>query len=281
MSHPLFQDDLFKDKIVVVTGGGTGIGAEISHDFSLLGAKVVIASRKQERIEKAAAGLSSLTNNPVVGLTCNIRDRLSVDSFVEAVMDKFERIDILVNNGGGQFFSPAEHISDKGWDAVIQTNLTGTWNLSSRVAKSSMLKFGGKIINITMLTARGFPGMTHSVAARAGVEAMTRTLAIEWAQKGILINAIQPGIIASSGLYNYPQGIAIAEGTRPEIPLKRLGYCKEISHLTCFLASPAGNYTTGQVLTVDGGRSLWGKNWPIPNPKEFIPVDIPKWPWED
>ena len=123
--------------------------------------------------------------------------------------------------------------------------------------------------------------MAHSVAARAGVEAMTKTLAIEWAPKGVLINAIQPGIIASSGLYNYPQGIAIAEGTRPEIPLKRLGYCTEISHLTCFLASPAGNYITGQVLIVDGGRSLWGKNWPIPNPKEFEAVDVPKWPWEE
>ncbi len=132
-----------------------------------------------------------------------------------------------------------------------------------------------------MLTSRGFPGMTHSVAARAGVEAMTQTLAVEWAKKGILINAIQPGIIASSGMHNYPAGIQIAAATRSEIPLKRLGRCDEVSHLVSFLASPAGDYITGQIFTIDGGRSLWGRLWPIPDPKEMPPVDIPKWPWED
>jgi len=281
MNHPIFQQNLFAGKVVIVTGGGSGIGAEISKNFALLGAQVIIGSRKQERIEKAAAGLSTLTNTTVTGLICNIRDRSSVDAFVQEVMARFGRIDVLVNNGGGQFMSPAEFIKDKGWDAVIETNLTGTWNLCKKVAKAWMLKNGGKIINITMLTYRGFPGMTHSVAARAGVEAMTQTLAIEWANKGILINAIQPGIIASSGMYNYPGGVQIASGTRSEIPLKRLGSCAEVSHLVSFLASTAGDYITGQILTVDGGRSLWGRLWPIPDPKEMVPVEIPKWPWED
>ena len=281
MNNPIFQQGLFNNKVVIVTGGGSGIGAEISKNFALLGAQVIIASRKKDRIDKAAAGLSKLTNTTVTGLVCNIRDRESVDSFVSTVMSQFGKIDILVNNGGGQFMSPAEHIKDKGWDAVIQTNLTGTWNLSQRVAKAWMLENGGKIINITMLTHRGFPGMVHSVASRAGVEAMTQTLAIEWAGKGILINAIQPGIIASSGMHNYPAGIQIAAATRSEIPLKRLGTCEEVSHLVSFLASPAGEYITGQIFTIDGGRSLWGRLWPIPDPKQMPPVDIPKWPWEE
>ena len=122
--------------------------------------------------------------------------------------------------------------------------------------------------------------MTHSVAARAGVEAMTKTLAIEWALKDIRINSIQPGIIASSGMKNYPHGVAIAEQTRPEIPMKRLGTCEEVAQLALFLASDAAKYITGQVWAIDGGRSLWGKQWPLPNPKEMEPVLIPSWPWE-
>ena len=207
MSHPIFQQGLFKDSVIIVTGGGSGIGAEISKNLALLGADVIIASRKQDRIEKAAAGLTKLTNKKVTGLVCNIRDRDSVNQFVDTVIQQFGRIDVLINNGGGQFMSPAEVISDKGWDAVIQTNLTGTWNLSKKVASAWMLKNGGKIINITMLTHRGFPGMVHSVSARAGVEAMTQTLAVEWANRGIIVNAIQPGIIASSGMLNYPNGL--------------------------------------------------------------------------
>jgi NAD(P)-dependent dehydrogenase (short-subunit alcohol dehydrogenase family) len=280
MNHPIFQKELFSNKVIVVTGGGSGIGAEISKNLALLGAKVIIASRKKDRIDKAAVGLTKLTNSTVTGLVCNIRDRESVNLFVDKVITDFGKIDILINNGGGQFMSPAEIISDKGWDAVIQTNLTGTWNLSKKVASAWMLKNGGKIINITMLTHRGFPGMVHSVSARAGVEAMTQTLAVEWANRGIIVNAIQPGIIASSGMLNYPNGLHIANTVRSDIPLKRLGTCEEVSHMVTFLASPAGDYITGQIFTIDGGRSLWGKMWPIPDPKQMQAVEIPSWPWE-
>ena len=280
MTHAIFKDKLFEGKVALVTGGATGIGAEIAFQLSSLGAKVIIASRKADKIAAAAEGLSELTQNTVEGIPCNIRDRDNVAETVQQIIHRHHQIDILINNGGGQFMSPAEHIRAKGWDAVIETNLTGTWNLTQQVASQSMLKHGGSIINITMLTGRGFPGMTHSVAARAGVEAMTKTLAVEWALKNIRINSIQPGIIASSGMRNYPHGVAIAEQTRPEIPMKRLGTCEEVAQLALFLASDAARYITGQVWAIDGGRSLWGKQWPLPNPKEMEPVVIPTWPWE-
>ena len=185
----IFHPGLLKEHVAIVTGGGSGIGASIAHLFSQLGARVVIASRKEARIQKAAAGLSALTQNKVEGVVCDIRDRDSVKNLVKTVMERHEKINILVNNGGGQFLSPAEHIRPKGWDSVVSTNLTGTWNLSQAVAKAYMLKNTGKIINITMLTDRGFPGMTHSCAARAGVEGMTKSLAVEWATKKISVFA--------------------------------------------------------------------------------------------
>jgi NAD(P)-dependent dehydrogenase (short-subunit alcohol dehydrogenase family) len=277
----IFQENLLRGKVALVTGGGTGIGASIAYLFSSLGARVIIASRKQEKIEKAAKGLTEMTNNTVTPMVCNIRDREQIKDVTASIMNDFGAIDILVNNGGGQFMSPAEYIREKGWDAVLATNLTGTWDLSKSVAKAHMLKNGGSIINITMLTDRGFPGMAHSCAARAGVEGLTKTLAVEWATRGITVNAIQPGIIASNGMKNYPGWEGIANQVRSDIPMKRLGHCDDIANIVAFLASPAGRYITGQVWAVDGGRNLWGKTWPIPDPKEMEPVDIQTWPWEE
>ena len=277
----IFQENLLRGKVALVTGGGTGIGASIAYLFSSLGARVIIASRKQEKIEKAAKGLTEMTNNTVTPMVCNIRDREQIKDVTASIMNDFGAIDILVNNGGGQFMSPAEYIREKGWDAVLATNLTGTWDLSKAVAKAHMLKSGGSIINITMLTDRGFPGMAHSCAARAGVEGLTKTLAVEWATRGITVNAIQPGIIASNGMKNYPGWEGIANQVRSDIPMKRLGHCDDIANIVAFLASPAGRYITGQVWAVDGGRNLWGKTWPIPDPKELEPVDIQTWPWEE
>lgn len=275
----LFRPDLLAGQVALVTGGGTGIGAAIARELGALGADIVIASRKASNIEPAAGGLSKELGRPVTGLTVDIRDRDSVDAVVRTTMERHGRVDLLVNNGGGQFLAPAESITPKGFDAVVQTNLTGTWNLTRAVADAWMLQNGGRVVNITMLTSRGFGGMAHSVAARAGVEAMTRTLAVEWAPRGILVNAVAPGYIASSGLERYPAGLAWAKQLQGAVPLKRLGTCEEVAWLVAFLASPGGAYITGQTLTVCGGRSLWGDHWPLPDPDPLPDIQIPVEPW--
>ena len=261
MGSKIFRDDLFAGQTAIVTGGGTGIGVAIARELGRLGANVVIASRKAENVEPAAAGLTAelgLTDRPIVPMICDIRDKAATDTLAKAVLDRFGRIDLLVNNGGGQFFAPAETITQRGFDAVVATNLTGTWNMTRSVADTAMLASGGAILNITMLTRGAFPGMAHSVAARAGVEAMTRTLAVEWAPRNIRINAVAPGFVASSGIKRYPAGLGIIEQMKSLVPMKRLATCEEVAWLTVFLASEAGRYITGQVVTIDGGKELWG-----------------------
>jgi NAD(P)-dependent dehydrogenase (short-subunit alcohol dehydrogenase family) len=281
MSSRLFRDDLLSGQVALVTGGGTGIGAAIARELTRLGATVVIASRKEAHIRPAAEGLSAELGRTVHGEILDIRDRDALNAGVSRILAAHGRIDVLVNNGGGQFFSPAEAITPKGWDAVIATNLTGTWNATRAVADAWMLAHGGVIVNVTMLTRRTFPGMAHSVAARSGVEAMSRTLAIEWANRGIRVNCVAPGYVASSGLKRYPAGLALVEKMQSLVPLKRLASCEEIAWWVAFLASPAGAYVTGQTLTVDGGKELWGDYWPIPDPPGLGPVVVPPEPWED
>ncbi len=281
MNSKIFKDDLLKGQVAIVTGGGSGIGSACARELARLGADVVIASRKPERINAAARGLSDELGTTVHGIATDIRDRPAVDALVEETLQRLGRIDIVVNNGGGQFFSPAQLITPNGFDAVVATNLTGTWNMTQAAVNGWMLENGGgKVINITMNTHRGFPGMAHSVAARSGVEGLTKTLAIEWAFAGIQVNAVQPGVIASSGLKNYPDAASMVAQAQQQIPAKRLGTVDEVAWLVAYLASPAGAYITGQILTIDGGRSHWGDTWPIPDPEPMPEWEIPTEPWE-
>lgn len=280
MSSRIFRDGLLEGKVALVTGGGTGIGAAISRELAFMGATVVIASRTREKIDVAAAGLTEQVGRQVFADTVDIRDRDAVTAVAERTIAEHGRIDILVNNGGGQFFSPAEAISPRGFDAVLATNLTGTWNMTRAVFDQWMGDNGGSILNITMLTNRGFPGMAHSVSARAGVEAMTRTLAVEWAARGVRINCIQPGIVASAGMLTYPNAEQLISTLRALIPMKRLATSEEVAWLAAFLASPAGAYVTGQIWTLDGGKELWGDLWGIADPDGQGPVEIHKEPWE-
>lgn len=280
MPPAIFAPDLLHGQVALITGGGSGIGAECARVLGAAGARIAIASRKPDRIAKAARGLSEELGQPVLGVPCDIRDRDSVTALVQAVVEEFGRIDILVNNGGGQFLSPAEAIRPKGWDAVIGTNLTGTWNVTRAVADAWMLQNGGRIINITMMTNRGFAGMAHSAAARSGVESLGRSLAVEWAQRGITVNAIQPGIIATGGIRQYPMWEAVMDQAQRSIPAKRLGRPEEVAWLVAFLAGPAGAYITGQTIGIDGGRQLWGDSWPVPDPDPMPAIDVPVLPWE-
>jgi NAD(P)-dependent dehydrogenase (short-subunit alcohol dehydrogenase family) len=259
----IFRPDLFKDQVMIVTGGGTGIGRAIAHELASLGATVALGSRDASKPENVKAEIEAAGGKAIAG-PCNIRDRDSVAAFVKLVLEQAGKIDGLVNNGGGQFVTPAHMISPKGWNAVIDTNLTGTWNMTQAVMLEWMQEHGGAIVNITMENRRGYPGMAHSGAARAGVENLTKSLAVEWSRFGIRLNCIAPGTIDSSGLKHYPPEIqAELSNYARSVPAKRLGSESEIASLTTFLLSPGANYMTGETIWVDGGYSLWQLYYPL------------------
>ncbi|KAJ8011003.1 hypothetical protein DPEC_G00053690 [Dallia pectoralis] len=267
----VFRSGLFDHKVAVVTGGGTGIGKAICSELLQLGCNVVIASRKVERLEAAAIELKKSipesSSARVTPIPCNIRNEDEVKSLVQLVLKQYGRIDYLVNNGGGQFTSPAEHMSNKGWKAVIDTNLTGTFNCCKEVYTGWMKENGGVILNIIADMWKGFPGMAHTGAARAAVDNLTKTLAIEWASSGVRVNAIAPGTIFSrTAMENYKDiGPLIFQMSIPFSPAKRLGVPEEISPAVCFLLSPAASFISGATLRVDAGQSLYHATWQIPD----------------
>lgn len=254
----MFQKDLFKDKIALVTGGRSGIGYAIAQMLLELGAKVMIASRKEDLLQKAAEELSQY------GIckyqTCDIRESKQRSALMEKIETEFGHLDILVNNAGGQFPSPAEAISENGWNTVINNNLNGTFHMCSLMSRHFFIpQKEGIIINIIANIYRGFPSMVHTGAARAGVDNLTKTLAVEWGDYNIRINAIAPGTIDSSGLSTYPKPVQDLLGeAKAAIPMKRFGTVEEVAQATCFLASPLASYINGITLYVDGAQHLNG-----------------------
>ena len=251
----MYKDQLFEGKIALVTGGRSGIGYSIAKQMLQLGAKVIICSRNKEKLETAANELNKLGD--CFYYTLDIRSQEQIVDLSAYINERFGRLDFLVNNAGGQFPSPAEAISYNGWNAVINNNLNGTWYMTQQIANDFFLPAKkGKIINIIANIFRGFPGMVHTGAARAGVDNLTKTLAVEWSRKGININAVAPGIINSTGLEQYPE--SLLEGIAEKIPLKRLGTCEEIAYTVLFLLSPMADYISGETIYVDGAQHLWG-----------------------
>ena len=265
----IYAPGLFAGKVVLVTGGGSGIGLATARELAQLGARVAICGRKAEKIEAAREILRAdgVPDGDVLGGTCDIREPEQDAAFVTAALERFGRIDVLVNNAGGQFPSAAENLSPRGWEAVIRNNLNGTFYMTREVGTRAMIpQKSGRIVNVTAAVARGFPGMSHTGAARAGVENLTRTLAVEWAQHGIRVNAVAPGNnIQSSGTAQY--GDFALELARRATPLKRLGTPEEAARVIIFLASDQNDFVTGAIYTVDGGMPLWGDIWTIPEPE--------------
>jgi citronellol/citronellal dehydrogenase len=260
----VFREGLLRDQVVVVTGGGSGIGLAIARECGALGAKLALGARKAERLDAAAEALKA-EGVEVFHAPLDIRQRDGVEAWVAQVYERFGKVDVLVNNAGGQFPSAAADISPKGWQAVIDTNLNGTWHMSQVVGKRMIAAGGGRIVNIVANMWRGFPGMAHTGAARAGVVNLTKTLALEWARHGVLVNAIAPGVIRSSGLDTYPDFVRSQLETEvpKHIPLKRLGTEDDVAWAVVYLAGPSGRYVTGETVCVDGGQAHWGMVFPI------------------
>jgi citronellol/citronellal dehydrogenase len=214
---------------------------------------VVVAGRRVEPLEETVA---MCEDGRCQAIACDIREEDQVERMIGEVLERHGRIDTLVNNAGGQYMTPAEDISVKGWDTVVRLNLRGTWLVTHAVATRALIPAGaGKVINVTLSPHHGLPGMAHSSAARAAVENLTRVLSIEWARFGIRVNAIAAGHFATEALKKYPR--PVYEGVARTVPLQRLGQPEEHAWLVAYLASPAGDYCSGAVFTVDGARDNW------------------------
>ena len=260
MPSKLFQPGLLDGQVALVSGGGSGLGRATALELAGLGAQVVVCGRRPEPLEETA---SLAEHARVEARSCDIREEDQVAALVDGVLERHGRIDLLVNNAGGQYLSPAEDITPKGFRTVIRLNVEVTWLMTHAVATRAMMPDarGGKILNVTLSPHHGLPGMAHSSAARAAVENLTRVLSIEWARFGIRLAALAAGPFATETLRTkYPK--PVVEGVAGTVPLGRLGTEEEFAWLVAFLASPAGDFVSGSVLTIDGARDNWFGSWP-------------------
>ncbi len=266
----VFRPGLFAGQVALITGGGSGIGRGIADTLAGLGAHVVLASRKQERVDAAAEEIRA-AGGRASGIAVDVREPERVQQVVREVAERQGRIDLLVNNAAGNFYAPSETLSANAWKSVIEIDLYGTFFTSQAVLPVMRAQGGGSIVNISMtLHYRGWPLMAHATAAKAGIDALTRTLALEWAKDGVRMNAIAPGPIPTEGVRKAFTPPATAEGVpdvfaveramesyaKKAIPLQRWGTPADIANMVAFLASPAGAWITGAIMVVDGGEWL-------------------------
>lgn len=263
----IYSPALFRGQNILVSGGGSGIGRAIAALAARLGANVIVCGRTSVKLEQVCAEAKE-RGYQMHPLATNIREPDQVEALFSSITKNFGPLSVVVNNAGGQFPQEAINFSIKGWKAVIDTNLNGTWMMMQAAAKHwRSLKIEGNIVNIVAVVDRGMPGIAHTAAARAGVIATSRTVAIEWAPIGVRVNCLAPGLTASSGLEVYPPE---AQKEFPLAnPLKRPGSLREIAEAAIYLASPASTFMTGEVMTVDGGGRLWGEIWTAGRPEYY------------
>jgi citronellol/citronellal dehydrogenase len=267
-AHPtVFAPDVFKGHVVMVSGGAGGIGRAIALLFARLGAHVAIVGRNQAKLEALVAGFGARGFKASAHLA-DIRDPEAVAALFDAVWTSHGHIDCLINSAGGQFPQPAIDFSVKGWNAVIDTNLNGTWYMMQAAAQRwREAKRSGAIVNIVVVTTHGLYGIAHSVAARSGVIGLSRAVAVEWAPLDIRVNCVAPGAIETEGWNVYtPQARAAYPRSNP---MMRVGSPFDIAEACVYLAAPSAKFITGETLTVDGGSQLWGETWTTGKPDYF------------
>ena len=259
----IFRQGLLQGQVCVVSGAGTGLGRATAIELASLGATVIGCGRRPEPVEETVKMIRD-AGGAAEGEPMDIRDAEAVDALFDGVVERHGRVDVLVNNAGGQFLSPAEAITPKGFRTVIELNVQGTWQMTHAAATKAFIPQGsGKVVSVTLSPHNGMPGMAHSGAARAAVENMMRTLAIEWARFDIKLCAVAAGQFDTEVLRTkYPP--QVSENVSRTIPLQRLGTPEEMAWMIAYLASPAGDFLSGCVITIDGARDNWFGPWPPP-----------------
>ena len=263
----VFAPNLFKQKVVLVSGAGSGLGKAIAVLFARLGATLVVCGRNPKKLDTAVSFFETF-GAKVSTHTMTIRDPDAVNEMMDAVFEQHGQLDVLINNAGGQFPQAAIDYSVKGWNAVIDTNLNGTWHMMQAAARRwREHEQDGCIVNIVADVWRGMPGIAHTCAARAGVIYLSKSVAVEWAPLKIRVNCVAPGCVESTGFNNYPEEGA---ATFPESnPFRRTGDEQDVAEACIYLAASSGKFVTGEVITVDGGQQLWGDPWPNGRPDYF------------
>jgi citronellol/citronellal dehydrogenase len=267
----IFAPGMLRDRAALVTGGGTGLGKATALELARCGAAVTIAGRRADVLAQAAQEIGTLAGGDVHTLVGDVREAEQARELIGATLEHTGRLDLLVNNAGGQFFSPAELIATKGWRAVWRLNVEGMLNMSEAAyelafavaaAGERQAGAGGSIVNVTLSPHHGMPGMAHSGAARATVEALTLELARRWAPSGVTATAIAVGTFDTEVMVKYPA--SVRAGMSRSVPLQRTGTVAEHAWLVALLASPLGGAFNGSTVTLDGARDNWFGPWPPP-----------------
>ena len=268
-TRPLvYRDDILNGQTILVSGGGSGIGRAIAYVCARLGANVVVCGRRKEKLNETTEGIRRRLGREAAAVPMTIRDPDAVSRLLDEAFSRFGRLDTLVNNGGGQFPQAAIDFSVKGWLAVIDTNLNGTWYMMQAAAQRWRERGQpGNIVNIVANVWRGMPQVAHTCAARAGVIYLSKTLSTEWAPLNIRVNCISPGSINTEGLNAYER--RDADMFRYSNPLHEFGHPVDIAQAVVYLSTPAARFITGEVMVVDGGNNQQGDVWPAGMPDYF------------
>ncbi len=262
-NKPMFNNNELKDKVIVVTGGGSGLGKSMTRYFMQLGAKVVITSRNLEKLKKTANELKDETGGDILAVRCDVRNYTEVEDMLDSTISEFGKADILLNNAAGNFISPTERLSPNAFDTIIDIVLKGSKNCTLAFGKHWIDKKQGQAVVLNIITTYAWTGSGYvvpSAMAKAGVLAMTRSLAVEWAKYGIRMNAIAPGPFPTKGAWDrlLPGDLKEKFDFTKKVPLRRVGEHQELANLAAFLISDFSAYINGEVITIDGGEWLQG-----------------------